>query len=351
MKARAIFLFRCAILAILGMQAATISAQTVITEDFNDNSRGWWTGHNLERGNIAEIKNGSYFVVGGNTGYSSGVTFPELQNQPAFTIEFVVQMLNGDPGQSYGVQLGDFMTGNDIDFGLNDGGVFIRQQIDRNLSFIRGGGEPCPPRLGDPEQTPDCYLNKFSATDPKPNQFTIVKNGSNYRFLLNDKLLKEATIVEPQKPIIGLMVWSGLTVEVKKITIRLGAETVIYPQEYSISITDKLAFTPENIATVRKESTIHIAKVQLENDLGQSIKANFYAPERPEEIAYSMHVGVGESLLLQDNFGLGMSIGEDWGIALEFPDGRSTPVYFVQAIFSKLVARTFEVNASDLMMP
>ncbi|MBK9453104.1 MAG: hypothetical protein IPN95_27550 [Bacteroidetes bacterium] len=50
------FLLRFILLATFGLQAKAIVAQTVITEDFNDNSRSWWTGHDLGRAIIAEVK-------------------------------------------------------------------------------------------------------------------------------------------------------------------------------------------------------------------------------------------------------------------------------------------------------
>jgi hypothetical protein len=234
MKAHAIFLLRFVFPFLLGIQGTAISAQTVITEDFNDNSRGWWTGHDLERGIIAEVKNGSYFIVGGNKGFSAGQYFPELLGQENFTIEFILKMISGDPGQSYGILYGDFLTGNNLDFGLNDGGVFIRQSVNRNLSFLRGGADPCPPRAGDPAMTPDCHINKFSEAQPVPNRFTIVRNGTRYQFLLNDKLLTESTVMEPQLNLLGIMLWAGLTVEVQKITISIGATHVNNPNGASV---------------------------------------------------------------------------------------------------------------------
>lgn len=348
MKARAIFLLRFILLATFGLPAKAIVAQTVITEDFNDNSRSWWTGHDLGRAIIAEVKNGSYFIVGGNQGFVTGQYFPELLGQENFTIEFSLQMLSGDPGQSYGVMYGDFLTGNNLDFGLNDGGVFIRQSINRNLSFLRGGAEPCPPRVGDPLGTPDCKINKFSANQPVPNRFTIVKNGTRYQFLLNDKLLTESTVLEPQINLVGIMVWAGLTIEVQKITIFLGAQQVNNSRGKLELLSEDLSYNADNIDAIRKKAKIVVAKVEVDNDLQHAVTAHFYAPERPTEIAYSMTIPAGKSMRLEDDYGLPMSIGDDWGISLTYPDGRKTAVSPVLLIYAKRSGGAFIVHASEM---
>lgn len=324
-------------------------AQTVITEDFNDNSRGWWTGDDFQLGNFGKIQNGSYFISGGSPVFLTWAGFPEMEGKSDYTIEMTARMIQGDPEQSYGLMLGDNRNGNDIEFCLNSFGVFVRQTIAGELTFVRSGWEPCPPKPGDDTQTPDCNIHPFVATGSIPNRLTLIRNGSQYRFVVNGKLIKEATIAEPQSALIGVMVWSGATVEFQKIEVRLGADPSKYSEEFLAGKTVIQPFSAQNIPLVHQQDMPTVGMVRLENDIDQAVTFHFYSPQAPTEIAYSVKVEPGEQVMLQDPYELPISIGDDWGIAAESVDFPSEAIRFVRYRISRIEGRTFYIPATRCM--
>jgi hypothetical protein len=175
--------------------------ETILCEEFNDNSYQWDEGLDPQFGTNSELKNGIYSIdynsentSGYTTGFSLAIPFIESQD---FVLNILGEMDSNFKQCTWGVMFNGFYdTG--ISFEIDNQGSFYL--TDNNISGNYIG---------------NAETGAHSAIKwDQPNQITIVADGGSLLFMVNGELLTSYEYDYSDNNVISLSLWAAEGVNV-----------------------------------------------------------------------------------------------------------------------------------------
>ena len=212
----------------------------VFIENFDNNSRNWWTGDNSDA--YGAVLDGKYILEWrGKTPiwYSFNNTTFDVSKD--FEIEASIRQLTGNYDNLYGLLFNKSNSG-ECGFIINarNGSVVYQDIANESRTFIKDGGITVPGIA-------------ISANDY--NKLTIRKIKGEYFFYINDVFLKSGLVKDFNSTSIGFQIWynSRISIDYLKVSY-LYKRPEYQPVEY-INKTDKLiakSDVDENVPVVAK---------------------------------------------------------------------------------------------------